>query len=548
MKVCLIQPPYSADFSKSDAYFQYYLDYLTQCDPSTDVIVLPESCDTPCYPSTKEENDLCVRRYAEPLRRKVEETAKRCGALIFYNGKCDEGHGLRNTTFAIDKTGTCVGKYYKQHLTPVESDVYKMDDGYTWEHEAPTVLEIDGIRYGFITCYDFYFYENCANIARQNVDILIGCSNQRTDTKTAIEMMSSFYAYNCNAYVLRASISMGEDASVGGCTLAANPRGEILVNMESRTGLCTVEIDPRDKYYKPAGYGNPPSAHYEYTEKGRRPWKYRNAGSAMVKHNRLMPYPRLCAHRGFNTVAPENSLPAFGAAIALGAEEIEFDIWPTKDGEIVSIHDNRIDRVSDGTGFVYEHTYEELLRYDFGAKHSEPYRGLRILTLEEILKKFAGQVIMNIHIKSPEEAEEDARRYFPADKEYAKQIVSLIDKYDARKYVYFATLSPSLLKALAEEAPDIERCCIFNFADKDCPEHFVDRALETGCTKIQLFKPYFNQATVDKAHENGILCNIFWADDPEEAVRYLKMGIDTVLTNDYNRVAEGVKKYWKEAK
>ena len=42
-----------------------------------------------------------------------------------------------------------------------------------------------------------------------------------------------------------------------------------------------------------------------------------------------MPYPRICAHRGFNTVAPENSLPAWGAAIALGADEIEFDLWET---------------------------------------------------------------------------------------------------------------------------------------------------------------------------------------------------------------------------
>ena len=52
-----------------------------------------------------------------------------------------------------------------------------------------------------------------------------------------------------------------------------------------------------------------------------------------------MPYPRVCAHRGFSTIAPENSMPAFGAAVAMGAEEIEFDLWYTKDGEIVSIFD-----------------------------------------------------------------------------------------------------------------------------------------------------------------------------------------------------------------
>lgn len=65
-------------------------------------------------------------------------------------------------------------------------------------------------------------------------------------------------------------------------------------------------------------------------------------------------YPRLCAHRGFNAIAPENSMPAFGAAYALGADEIEFDIWETIDGVLVSCHDASLERVSNGKGFIYE--------------------------------------------------------------------------------------------------------------------------------------------------------------------------------------------------
>ena len=61
----------------------------------------------------------------------------------------------------------------------------------------------------------------------------------------------------------------------------------------------------------------------------------------------------------------------------------------------------------------------------------------------------------------------------------------------------------------------------------------VERAIEYDCKKIQLFKGYFDQAMIDKAHDNGILCNVFWSDDPEEARRFFEMGIDTVLTNDY---------------
>ena len=46
---------------------------------------------------------------------------------------------------------------------------------------------------------------------------------------------------------------------------------------------------------------------------------------------------------------------------------------------------------------------------------------------------------------------------------------------------------------------------------------------------------------IDKAHANGIICNVFWSDDPEEAKQFLNMGIDTILTNDYNLVAQAVK-------
>ena len=86
---------------------------------------------------------------------------------------------------------------------------------------------------------------------------------------------------------------------------------------------------------------------------------YKNSGAGFVESDTEMLYPRLCAHRGFSTIAPENSMPAFGAAIALGAEEIEFDLWYTADDEIVSIHDPTLERVSNGTGKVNEHTLAE---------------------------------------------------------------------------------------------------------------------------------------------------------------------------------------------
>ena len=95
-----------------------------------------------------------------------------------------------------------------------------------------------------------------------------------------------------------------------------------------------------------------------------------------------------------------------------------------------------------------------------------------------------------------------------------------------------------VLAELATLAPDLCRCC----GGGNEPYEIVDRAIKYGCKKVQFFKPYFDQAMIDKAHENGIVCNVFWSDDPEEAEKCLDMGIDTILTNDYGLISKTVGK------
>jgi len=539
MKVCIMQPEYSTDFSRADELFAKELELLNNCDDSMDIIVMPECADIPCLARTVEEQAVCYKKYTKRLLDEVAATARRCNAIIFVNARFpaenSQRKDLRNTTYVFNRQGEIVGHYYKQHLTPGEvAGPLALNSDYSYEYEPPTIIELEGIRFAFLTCYDFYFYEIIPAFARQNIDVIIGCCHQRSDMHSALEMMSSFYAYNCNAYVFRSSVSMDPNSEIGGASLIASPEGKILLNMKSRAGMETLDVDISKKYYKPAGFGNPDSAHYEYVEKGRRPMKYRPCGSAMVPSDINMKYPRTCAHRGFNTIAPENSMPAFGAAIAMGAEEIEFDLWVTKDGEIVSIHDAVLDRVSDGTGYVYEHTYEELLQYDFGCKHGEKYKGLKILTLEEILQKFACQTIMNIHLKTVD-------NYCTFDEAGLKKIIALIHKYDCEKHVYFTTGNDYVLEQLRELAPHICRCC----GAGNGRWEIVERAIKYDCKKVQLFKPYFNQEMIDKAHAHGIVCNVFWSDDEKETAEFLKMGIDTILTNDYNLIAQTVEAYKK---
>lgn len=530
MKVCVIQPPYSEDYEKSDDYFNYIIARLDECDDSIDIIVTPENSDIPCLAKTKEQQERSVEKYNATLLKKVSETAKRCNAMVFVNARSKTEKGYRNTTYAFNRNGEIEGKYYKEHLVANEVLISELDSDYTFEFTEPIVVEMEGIRFGFLICYDFYFYENYANLARQNLDVIIGCSHQRTDTHRALEIMSQFLAYNTNTYVIRSSVSMGENADVGGASMVVAPDGEVLLNMYSRIGAECVDIDVNKKYYKPAGYGNASSAHYEYIEKGRRAWKYRPAGSAIVKYDSLMPYPRVCAHRGFNTIAPENTMPAFGAAVALGADEIEFDLWCTKDGEIVSMHDPSLERVSDGTGNVYELTYDEILKYDFGVKYGEKFKGLKILKFEDILKKFACHAVMNIHIKTVDD-------FCEYDRESFKKILALIKKYDCEKYVYFMSGNDNVLKLAKELAPDISRCC----GGGSAPWDIVERAIANDCKKVQFMKPCFNKEMIDKAHKHGMKCNVFWSDDEDEAKKFIDMGIDTILTNDYNLIANAVK-------
>ena len=263
----------------------------------------------------------------------------------------------------------------------------------------------------------------------------------------------------------------------------------------------------------------------------------KNLDSCFTQNDLDMPYPRVCAHRGFNTIAPENSLIAFGAAIALGADEFEFDVRFSADGVPVSVHDNVLERVSDGKGIVEELTFAELEKFDFGKKRGAEFTGLRILKLEDIFKRFARQAIMNIHVKSVESEN------FP--REDMQKIVDIIRKYGCEKHVYFMG-HPNVMEAAIEIAPEIRRC--MGAGSDKATLNIVEKAIKWQCHKVQLFKPYYNQEMIDKAHANGILCNIFWSDDPEETRKMLEMGIDCILTNDYFRIAQVRDEFLKQEK
>ena len=236
------------------------------------------------------------------------------------------------------------------------------------------------------------------------------------------------------------------------------------------------------------------------------------------------PYPRVCAHRGMWNAAPENSLPAYGAAIALGVDEIELDVLPTKDGKLISMHDRELSHNSNGDGMEYDYTFEELLTLDFGSIRSPAFRGLKVLLFEDVLKKLGRSVIMNIHMKMWD---------LDIGEPVYEEIAALIRKYGCEHHVYVTSTSLTHLAAFHAIAPEIALCNCFNCAKGD-PFARVDRAAAVGVKKLQFTNPRAD--VIDYLHEKGMVCNICFADDERTAAEVLEMGADTLLSNNIMEV------------
>ncbi len=283
-------------------------------------------------------------------------------------------------------------------------------------------------------------------------------------------------------------------------------------------------------------------------------------------------FPRLCAHRGFSTAAPENTLPAFALAIALGAEEIELDLWPSRDGDLIVCHDPDVSRTTGCRGLVTDMTTRDIRTLDAGGWFSPLFKGVRLPLFQEVLALAAGHVTLNIHIKSslsnaaaserfrkrnlafkarcgengilmpplPEGIEEvfpevEERPLTPYDPHVFEHILRLLDQYHCRDAAYI-TGKADVLTTARDMAPDLPRCCL----EGDRNFSIVEHALEYGCARVQFWKGFTTRAMVDRARAAGLICNLYWVDDPVEAGAYLDAGIDCILTNNYQPVRCGL--------
>lgn len=230
----------------------------------------------------------------------------------------------------------------------------------------------------------------------------------------------------------------------------------------------------------------------------------------------------LIAHRGWSKMFPENSMPAFEAAISAGADEIEFDVRSSRDLVPMICHDATTDRVSDLSGSFNTFSSRELRSAKI--KMGDSFLvGLGFPTLQDVLAAFSNRVIMNIHIKELDRAKT------------ALHLLAGIN-LTAVRGIYIAG-DETVLQAALETCPHIPRCLIQSTKDTNMTAVF-ERAQRLECERIQFFKGYYQEQDITEALQRGFIPNLFWEDEPEAAERVIKLGVKGLLTNDLGPVRQ----------
>jgi len=236
-------------------------------------------------------------------------------------------------------------------------------------------------------------------------------------------------------------------------------------------------------------------------------------------------------HRGAAGLAPENTLPSFALALSLGVDVLELDVHATSDGVIVVHHDDTLERTTNGSGLLREHTYEEIEELDAGYQYSRdgrdfPFRGqgLWIPRLDEVLEAFP-DVVLNIEVKqgSPAIAEEVVRllREFGAD----DRVLLAAEKDPIMAEIRRVGQGIPTGMATAEVVDFVNRLQSGDFSGYkplgtalQIPPRFGD---------IELVTP----ESVAAAHAHGLEMHVWTINQRDEMEALLALGIDGIMSD-----------------
>lgn len=240
--------------------------------------------------------------------------------------------------------------------------------------------------------------------------------------------------------------------------------------------------------------------------------------------------PVVIAHRGFSGIAPENTLVAVRKAIEADADMVELDFSLTKDGEVVCIHDDTLERTTDGAGLVADATWEEIQQLDAGSWFSEEYAGEPVPHLNDVLDLVQGKMLINIEIK-PE-------AYHPEPVgSISHKVLDAINKRDMRDQVVISSFDGRILKQIREIDSTIKTATLYN-EETDPVLNPLAIVASHGSNGFNLGKTQVKAWIVKDCHRRGIPVSVYTVNTKPMIRMILDMGVDAIFTNYPDRMFE----------
>jgi len=235
------------------------------------------------------------------------------------------------------------------------------------------------------------------------------------------------------------------------------------------------------------------------------------------------------AHRGASAYAPENTLEAFELACTLGADVIELDVHLTHDGEVVVMHDDGVDRTTDGRGEIRTKTTAEIRGLDAGAWFGEQFRGVRVPLLSEVLERFAPRVLIDIELKAGVTVgwPSGVSEYTEVSTALATRLIEVTQRAGAAGRVIVSSAGIHGLTRVREIAPDIP---------VQWSVYTLDIAAEAAAAAdagVDVISPQDYAATdanLARAHSRGLAVHIYTRGEDERMAKLIDMGTDAVKT------------------
>ncbi|QTL97501.1 glycerophosphodiester phosphodiesterase [Iocasia frigidifontis] len=203
---------------------------------------------------------------------------------------------------------------------------------------------------------------------------------------------------------------------------------------------------------------------------------------------------KCCAHRGYSSRAPENTMAAIEMALhTSGITGVEIDIQLTKDLVPVVIHDFFIDRTTNGQGFVRDKDYQQLSKFDAGSWFKAEYKGEKIPALEEVLQLF-----------KETESKDDLIIEIKSDghdsPEIEKRVIELIKQFNLTSQVYIKSFNHEIIKSINEIDPGFNTGLLISGRST----LILEQLEYTRASFISISHYYLDQNIIDLMESNGI--------------------------------------------